>query len=157
MIDYEKEVTMYGRSLSDREKNKARAVFNELLAQGHTFEWLYYAIKRLDGRSILEYPYLLFYHEFQEEVDELVAEARAKKERDARICAAIEKQIQQFEEYKKNIVVIHRQRKPKVNKREIDLALLAEMEDEEAPPTFEKTDSMDKDSTKYLIRSVRGY
>lgn len=65
MIDFEKEVNKYGESLSKEGKDKARAVFNELLAQGRTFEWLYYAIKQLRGRSILKYPRLLFYKGFQ--------------------------------------------------------------------------------------------
>ena len=97
MIDFEKEVNKYGASLSEREKVKARAVFNELLGQGRSYEWLYYAIKRLNGRSILDYPRLLYFREFQSEVDEDIAEAREearkKEEHAARICAAIEKQI----------------------------------------------------------------
>ena len=64
MIDFEKEVNKYGASLSEHEKVKARAVFNELLGQGRSYEWLYYAIKRLGGRSILDYPRLLFFREF---------------------------------------------------------------------------------------------
>ena len=64
MIDFEKEIAKYGKSLSAREQDKARAVFNELLAQGRSFEWLYYAIKRLNGRNIANYPKLLFYKEF---------------------------------------------------------------------------------------------
>lgn len=95
MIDFEYEVNKYGQSLSPRAKDKARAVFNELLGQGRSYEWLYYAIKRLNGRSILDYPRLLFFREFQEEVDEDMAEAREeerkKKEHNARICAGIEK------------------------------------------------------------------
>ena len=97
MIDFEYEVNKYGQSLSPRTKDKARAVFNELLGQGRSYEWLYYAIKRLNGRSILDYPRLLYFWEFQSEVDEDMAEAREearkKEEHDARICAAIEKQI----------------------------------------------------------------
>ena len=66
-------------------------------------------------------------------MDELVLEARRaeqeKRERSARICAAIERQIKQAE--KAHVVVIHRQRPPKKSKREIDLSTLAEMEDEE--------------------------
>ena len=44
MIDYEKEIARYGSSLSPQEKEKARAVFNDLLSNGRSFEWLYYAI-----------------------------------------------------------------------------------------------------------------
>jgi hypothetical protein len=165
MIDFEYEVNKYGQSLSPRAKDKARAVFNKLLEQGRTYEWLYYAIKRLDGRSILDYPRLLFFREFQEEVDERMAEAReeARKHEEwkAHICAGIEKQIKQGEKAK--VVVIHRQRVPKENKRMIDISTIAEMDDESdggtppsPPPTverkIEKTDSIEE-----LVRRVRGY
>ena len=76
MIDFEAEVNKYGQSLSPRAQDKARAVFNELLAQGRTFEWLYYAIKNLNGRSILNCPRLLFFREFQEEADFLLQKGR---------------------------------------------------------------------------------
>ena len=45
------------------------------------------------------------------------------------ICARIEEQIRQAEAAK--VVVIHRKKQPKQNKREIDLASIAAMEDEE--------------------------
>ena len=76
MIDFESKVNEYGKSLSPRAQDKTRAVFNELLAQGRTFEWLYYAIKNLNGRSILNYPRLLFFREFQEEADSLMQKGR---------------------------------------------------------------------------------
>ena len=76
MIDFEAEVNKYGESLSTDAKDKARAAFNELLAQGRTFEWLYYAIKQLNGRSIQKYPKLLFYRGFQEEVDALLLKGK---------------------------------------------------------------------------------
>ena len=167
MIDFEYEVNKYGQSLSPRAKDKARAVFNELLVQGRSYEWLYYAIKRLNGRSILDCPRLLFFREFQSEVDEDMAEAREeerkKKERNARICAGIEKQIQQRIAWEKNIKVIHRQRAPKKPKRWIDFADIEKMDDESdggtppsPPPTverkIEKTDSIEE-----LVRRVRGY
>ena len=143
MIDFEKEIAKYGKSLSAREQDKARAVFNELLAQGRSFEWLYYAIKHFGNRSILNYPKLMFYREFQEEVDEIMAEAREKEraheEWKARICAGIEEQIKQMNA--RQVKVIHRQRKPKELKL-IDLASIAEMEDDEddggAPPKVER-------------------
>ena len=65
MIDFKNEVNKYGMSLSDRGQDIARGVFNELLAQGRSFEWLYYSIKRLNGRNIANYSKLLFYKEFQ--------------------------------------------------------------------------------------------
>ena len=160
MIDFEHEVTQYGKSLSAREQDKARAVFNELLAQGRSFEWLYYAIKHFGNKSILNYPRLMFYSEFQEEVDEIMAETRererAHEEWKARICADIEKQIIQAQNAK--VIVIHRQRKPKERKL-IDLASIAEMEDDEddggAPPKVERIEKTD--STEDLVRRVRGY
>lgn len=76
MIDFENEVNEYGHSLSPLAQDKARTVFNELLGQGRSFEWLYYAIKNLKGRSILKCPRLLYYNEFQEEVDSLLQKGR---------------------------------------------------------------------------------
>lgn len=165
MIDFEYEVNKYGQSLSPRAKDKARSVFNELLRQGRSYEWLYYAIKRLDGRSILDYPRLLFFREFQEEVDERMAEAKEEarkyEEWKAHICAGIEKQIKQGEKAK--VVVIHRQRVPKKPKGWIDFSDIEAMDDESdggtppsPPPTverkIEKTDSIEE-----LVRRVRGY
>lgn len=52
-----------------------------------------------------------------------------RNQRDKGICARIEAQIKQAEAEK--VVIIHRQRQPKKNKREIDLSVLADMEDDE--------------------------
>jgi hypothetical protein len=52
-----------------------------------------------------------------------------RNQRDKGICARIEEQIRQSEAAK--VVVIHRKKQPKQNKREIDLASIAAMEDEE--------------------------
>ena len=52
-----------------------------------------------------------------------------RNQRDKGICARIEEQIRQAEAAK--VVVIHRKKQPKQNKREIDLASIAAMEDEE--------------------------
>jgi hypothetical protein len=52
-----------------------------------------------------------------------------RNNRDKGICARIEAQIKQAEAAK--VVVIHRQRQPKKNKREIDLSTIANMEDDE--------------------------
>ena len=76
MLDFEKEVTKYGQSLAGAEQDKAREVFNELLAQGRSFEWLFYAICRLRGRSIRDYPKLLFFQSFADEVDTLMERGR---------------------------------------------------------------------------------
>jgi hypothetical protein len=37
MIDFEKEITKYGNSLSEMEKDAARRTFNDLLESGFTF------------------------------------------------------------------------------------------------------------------------
>ena len=165
MIDFESEVTKYGQSLSPRAQDKARDVFNQLLAQGRSFEWIYYAIKRLNGRSILDCPRLLFFREFQAEVNDDIVEAReeARKHEEwkAHICAGIEEQIKQGENVK--VVVIHRQRAPKKPKGWIDLAQIAEMDDESdggtppsPPPSVER--KIEKtDSTEEVVRRVRGH
>ena len=131
MIDYRNEVTKYGASLSEKEKNVAREVFNDLLAQGFEYDWLYFAIERLNGRSILECPKLMFYKPFQEEVNRLVEEAREeerqKQARNAAICARIEEQIKQMQSRKVIIVRVP----PKQKKvKQIDLAAIADMEDD---------------------------
>ena len=160
MIDFEKEIARYGSSLSPREKELARKVFNDLLANGRSFEWLYYAIQRLDGRSILEYPKLMFYKPFQNEVQKMIDEAREEEERkqarNAAICARIEEQIKQMESRK---VIIVRQAPPAKKVKQIDLAAIADMEDDvdganpqnDLKHLFEKTDSKNN-----LIRRVRG-
>lgn len=155
MIDYEEEITKYGTSLSDQEKEMARTVFNDLLIHGRSYEWLYYAIKHLNGRSVLEYPKLMFYRPFQEEVDCLVRQAREKAERDAEICAKIEAQILQMQRATVNVVIQPPKRK-KV--KEIDLAAIAELEDEEddAPQIREKISVEKTDSKNNLLRRVRG-
>lgn len=134
MIDFEKEIAKYGKSLSELDKEAARRVFNELLNRGFTFEWLYYAVQRLDGRSILKCPKLLFYRPFQEEVNEMVAaahkEEEAKRKRNAEICAKIEAQIRLREEWERNVKIIFQPPKPK-KVQSIDLAAIAEMEDED--------------------------
>ena len=159
MIDYEKEITKYGKSLSAQEREKARGVFNELLECGRSFEWLYFAIKHLDGKSILNYPRLMFYRPFQEEVDLLVQQAREKeqmrKERNAEICAKIEAQILQWQG--KPVKVIRQSRQPKQVKV-ISLAEIAEMDDyqDDVPQAKEKASVEKTDSKNNLLRRVRG-
>ncbi len=133
MIDFEKEVTKYGTSLPEKEKEKAREVFDELLSCGFEFEWLYYAIQHLNGRSILRYPNLMFYRPFQEEVNEIMENERERerqrKARNAEICAKIEKQILLLQEKEKNIKIIFQPPKPK-KIEQINLAAIADMEDD---------------------------
>lgn len=162
MIDFEKEITKYGNSLSEMEKDAARRAFNDLLESGFTFQWLYYAVQRLNGRSISECPKLMFYKPFQQEVNQLVEaarkEEREKKARNAEICAKIEKQILQFEEKKKNIKVIFQPPKKKVVPI-VDLSIIADMEDDEdgAMPQNERICLIEKTDSKIdLLRRVRG-
>ena len=160
MIDYEKEIARYGSSLSPQEKEKARAVFNDLLSNGRSFEWLYYAIQHFNGRNILEYPRLMFYRPFQQEVDLLVEQAheeeRKKKARNAEICAKIEAQIQLMQS--KTVKVIRQPPKPKKVK-EIDLAAISNMQDDVdgANPKNERIGAIEKTDSKIdLLRRVRG-
>ena len=160
MIDFEKEIAKYGASLSEKEKEKARAVFNELLDKGFSFEWLYYAVQRLEGRSILKCPKLMFYRPFQEEVNAMMEaareEEREKKARDAEICAKIEAQILLMQS--KPVKVIRQPPKPK-RIEPIDLAAIADMEDDEdgaMPQNDLKHLSEKTDSKNNLIRRVRG-
>ena len=162
MIDFEKEVAKYGKSLSKQEQDKAREVFYELLERGRSFEWLYYAIQRLEGRSILTHPKLLFYRPFAEEVDAMIDAAheaeRAKKERNREICAKIEAQIRLREEKERNMKIIFQPPKPK-KKFEIDFAAIADMEDDVdgANPSRERICAIEKtDSKENLIRRGRG-
>lgn len=160
MIDFEKEIAKYGNSLSEMEKDAARRAFNELLDSGFSFEWLYYAVQRLEGRSILKCPKLMFYRPFQEEVNAMMAaareEERKKKARNAEICAKIEAQI--LLQQSKPVKVIFQPPKPK-KVETIDLAAIAEMEDDvdganpqnDLKHLFGKTDSKEN-----LIRRVRG-
>ena len=131
MIDFEKEIAKYGSSLSEMEKDAARRAFNELLDSGFSFEWLYYAVQRLEGRSILKCPKLMFYRPFQEEVNAMMAaareEERKKKARNAEICARIEAQI--LLSQSKQVKVIFQPPKPK-KVDTIDLSAIAEMEDD---------------------------
>ena len=133
MIDYEKEVTKYGHSLTEKNKEKTREVFDELLTCGFTFEWLYYAIQHLNGRTVIQNPNLMFYRPFQEEVNEIMEngrkQERQRKARNAEICAKIEKQILLRQEKEKNIKIIFQSPKPKQVKQ-IDLAAIADMEDD---------------------------
>ena len=77
MINYESMVNAYGEGLSIEEKVIARKIFNDLLSQGRNFEWIYYAIANLRGRSPLKVPHLMFYQGFQAEVDILQKEGQS--------------------------------------------------------------------------------
>lgn len=160
MIDYEKDITKYGLSLSPQEKEKAREVFDDLLAQGYYFDWLYYAVQHLEGRSILKCPKLMFYKPFQEEVNAMMEaareEERKKKARNSEICAKIEEQILLMQS--KPVKVIRQPPKPK-KVYEIDLAAIADMEEDVdgANPKNNQICFVEKtDSIENLLRRVRG-
>ena len=154
MIDFEKEIAKYGNSLSEKEKEAARRTFNDLLSCGFSFEWLYYAVQRLEGRSILKCPKLMFYRPFQEEVNAMIEaareEERKKKARNTEICAKIEAQILLMQS--KPVKVIRQPPKQKkVN--EIDLAAIADMEDDVdgANPKNERNGAIEKTYSKTIF------
>ena len=74
-------------------------MFSRLLEEGYDYEWLYFAVMNLGQRDIARYRNLFFYKPFQEEVAAMVAANREaeeeKRQRSARICAAIEEQMRQ--------------------------------------------------------------
>ncbi len=54
-----------------------------------------------------------------------------RNQRDKGICARIEAQIKQAEAEARRTVVVHKQRKPQKSKFEIDISIIAELEDDE--------------------------
>ena len=132
MIDYAKEVNDYGRKLEPVAKQVARDVFSQLLEEGKDYEWLYYAVMNLGQRDIIRHRGLFFYKPFREEVAAMVAANREaeeeKKQRSARICAAIEEQMR----LAKNQTVIEVKMKRKKRCLKTPAEVLAEiMEDDE--------------------------
>ena len=132
MIDYVKEVNDYGRKLEPVAKQVARDVFSQLLEAGYDYEWLYFAIQNLGAREIIRHRGLFFYKPFQQEVDAMVAanrEAQKKKrQRSARICAAIEEQMRLAKN--QNVIEVKMKRKKRCIKTPAEV--LAEiMEDDE--------------------------
>lgn len=135
MIDYEKEVNNYGRSLPPLEKQVARDVFTQLLEAGKDYEWLYFGIMNLGARNIIRHRSLFFYTPFQQEVDALVAANREEEERkrqeSKRICDAISKQIEEAKNQKKIVVQLAPQRKKKRPSKEEIWAMIEASEDDE--------------------------
>ena len=89
-------------------------------------------------------------------IDEAREEERKKQARNAAICARIEEQIKQMESRK--VIVVRQPPKQKEIKK-IDLAAIADMEDDEdgAMPQNERTCLFEKtDSKNNLLRRVRG-
>ena len=132
MIDYVKEVNNYGRMLEPVAKQVARDVFNRLLEEGKDYEWLYFAVMNLGQRDIARYRNLFFYKPFQEEVAAMVAANREaeeeKRQRSARICAAIEEQMRLAKN--QNVIEVKMKRKKRCIKTPTEV--LAEiMEDDE--------------------------
>ena len=107
-------------------------MFNRLLEEGKDYEWLYFAVMNLGQRDIARYRNLFFYKPFQEEVAAMVAANREaeeeKRQRSARICAAIEEQMRQAKN--QNVIEVKMKRKKRCIKT--PAAVLAEiMEDDE--------------------------
>ena len=132
MIDYVKEVNDYGRKLDPVAKQVARDVFSQLLEEGKDYEWLYYAVMNLGQRDIIRPRGLLFYKPFREEVAAMVAANREaeeeKRQRSARICAAIEEQMRLAKN--QNVIEVKMKRKKRCIKTPAEV--LAEiMEDDE--------------------------
>ena len=98
-LDYEELLMEYGRGLSEADSAIAYHVLAQLYAQGKDYEWLYYAVQHLNGRSFSNCPNLLFFKPYQAEVDELVLEAHEKeaalKARQLAILEGIELQMKQ--------------------------------------------------------------
>ena len=132
MIDYVKEVNDYGRKLEPVAKQVARDVFSQLLEEGKDYEWLYYAVMNLGQRDIIRHRGLFFYKPFREEVAAMVAANREaeeeKRQRSARICAAIEEQMRLAKN--QNVIEVKMKRKKRCIKTPAEV--LAEiMEDDE--------------------------
>ena len=132
MIDYVKEVNDYGRKLGPVAKQVARDVFSQLLEEGKDYEWLYYAVMNLGQRDIIRHRGLFFYKPFREEVAAMVAANREseeeKRQRSARICAAIEEQMRLAKN--QNVIEVKMKRKKRCIKTPAEV--LAEiMEDDE--------------------------
>ena len=132
MIDYVKEVNDYGRKLDPVAKQVARDVFSQLLEEGKDYEWLYYAVMNLGQRDIIRHRGLFFYKPFREEVAAMVAANREaeeeKRQRSARICAAIEEQMRLAKN--QNVIEVKMKRKKRCIKTPAEV--LAEiMEDDE--------------------------
>ena len=82
MIDYKKEIAAYGNSIkSESEKNVARIAIQKLYKRGFGYDYIYYMIKHLNGKSIADYYNMLFYKEFQKEVIAIM-EYEKEKERE---------------------------------------------------------------------------
>lgn len=80
MIDYKKEIAIYGSKLkSEQEKQIARYQFQRLYDMGFDFDFIYYAIQHLNGKNIADNWGLLFYPPFQKEV-ELIMNNEKRKE-----------------------------------------------------------------------------
>ena len=132
MIDYVKEVNDYGRKLDPVAKQVARDVFSQLLEEGKDYEWLYFAVMNLGQRDIIRHRGLFFYKPFREEVAAMVAANREaeeeKRQRSARICAAIEEQMRLAKN--QNVIEVKMKRKKRCIKTPAEV--LAEiMEDDE--------------------------
>ena len=69
-------VNEYGRRLPEKQKVIARRLLNELHNGGKSWEWIYWALWQLGDRTIAANKGLLFYGDYQREVDEIMKYAR---------------------------------------------------------------------------------
>ncbi len=106
-------------------------MFSRLLEEGYDYEWLYFAVMNLGQRDIARHRGLFFYKPFQEEVARMVAANREaeeeKRQRSARICAAIEEQMRQAKN--QNVIEVKMKRKKRCIKTPAEM--LAEIDWEE--------------------------
>jgi hypothetical protein len=80
MIDYKQEIANYGKRLpTEEEKEIARNIFQRLYNKGFDFEFIYYAIKHLNGKNLADNIGLMFYKDFQEEVKLIIKNERRKE------------------------------------------------------------------------------
>ena len=108
-------------------------MFSQLLEEGKDYEWLYFAVMNLGQRDIIRHRGLFFYKPFREEVAAMVAANREaeeeKKQRSARICAAIEEQICQAKNQR--VIEVKMKRKKRCIKTLAERLAEVDMEDEE--------------------------
>ena len=107
-------------------------MFSQLWEEGKDYEWLYFAVMNLGQRDIARYQNLFFYKPFQEEVTAMVAANREaeeeKKQRSARICAAIEEQIRQAKNQR--VIEVKMKRKKRCIKTLAERLAEVDMEDD---------------------------
>lgn len=74
-MDFKKIVNEYGCLLKGEEQDTARAVFNDLLDMGFSYDWIWIALEQLEGK-VQENKKLFFNLSFQEKITEMANENR---------------------------------------------------------------------------------